>query len=136
MRHRAEACFIDTEDVAADLGHFETATEARSACAAHADVVLSWQQTWEGMRQAQGKASWHQVGNQRSEREESVTNLVVLRPPGNALPLTLLRLAHETSFPLTLLRLAGNSSVSQDRPTCLQAGKTESYNHVTTTGTL
>ncbi|WP_407569892.1 hypothetical protein [Deinococcus altitudinis] len=36
MRDSAKACFIDSEDVAADRGHVETATEARSACAAHA----------------------------------------------------------------------------------------------------
>ncbi|MGY2895649.1 hypothetical protein ACVWZX_003689 [Deinococcus sp. UYEF24] len=30
MDSNAEACLLDIEDVAADLGHFETATEGRS----------------------------------------------------------------------------------------------------------
>ncbi|MGY2892729.1 hypothetical protein [Deinococcus sp. UYEF24] len=61
MRYRAEACFIDTEDVVADLGHFETATEARSACASYEGAVLWWEQPWAGIWQAQGKRYWYRV---------------------------------------------------------------------------
>jgi len=65
MRYHAEAWFTDTEDVAADLGHFETAAEDRSACASHDGAALSWQEPWDGMWYAQGKAYWYRVVAQR-----------------------------------------------------------------------
>jgi hypothetical protein len=61
MRHRAEACHFDTQEVAAALGHFETQTEARKACAVHAGTALSWQQPWAGIWNAQGEHSWYRV---------------------------------------------------------------------------
>lgn len=42
MRYRAELCFGDTEDMAADLGHFERRKTAQLACVDYADEPLNY----------------------------------------------------------------------------------------------
>jgi hypothetical protein len=61
MRYRAEACFIDTEDVAADLGHWESRWDAQAACMAHALEVLTWEQARPGIWQASTNVYWYRV---------------------------------------------------------------------------
>jgi hypothetical protein len=61
VQHRVEVYEPETEVLLDTLGKFETATEARTACAAHACTVLSWQQPWVGIWNAQGEHSWYRV---------------------------------------------------------------------------
>jgi len=49
MTHRAEVLLLYTEENDVELGPFETATEARAACARHEDGVLAWVQLEDGM---------------------------------------------------------------------------------------
>jgi len=51
MNHRAEVFLLYTEEINAELGPFETATEARAACAPHED----------GMWEAQGVERWYRA---------------------------------------------------------------------------
>ena len=66
MRYRAEACFTDTEDVAADLGQWESKKAAQLACIGHADEPLNWQEPWSGMWQAWSEAYWYRIVASRS----------------------------------------------------------------------
>lgn len=61
MRYRAEACFTDTDDVAANLGSFDDKKTAQLACMGHADEPLTWQEPWPGMWQARSEAYWYRV---------------------------------------------------------------------------
>ena len=61
MRYRAEALFTDTDDVTADLGHFETRKAAQRACVGQAGETLNWQEPWPGMWQSRSEAYWYRV---------------------------------------------------------------------------
>ena len=52
MRFRAEAYQIDTDDLVADLGHWESRRDAKAVCMAHALELLTWEQPWAGIWQA------------------------------------------------------------------------------------
>ncbi len=65
MTQRAEILLLDSTDVDIELGEFESATEARAACAKHKDGVLSWTQPWEGLWEAQGLEHWYRVISRR-----------------------------------------------------------------------
>ena len=49
MRYRAEAFRRDTDDLAADLGHWESKRGAQAACVGHARELLTWDQPWSGI---------------------------------------------------------------------------------------
>lgn len=61
MRHHAEACFTDTKDVAAELGHWENKKAAQLACVGHAGEPLNWHEPWPGIWSAQSEAYWYRV---------------------------------------------------------------------------
>jgi len=61
MTHRAEVLLLDSTDVEAELGEFESATEARTACAQHEGGMLSWSQPEEGVWEAEGVERWYRV---------------------------------------------------------------------------
>jgi len=61
MTHRAEVLFLYSTDLDADLGEFESATEARAVCARYEGDVLSWSQPEEEVWEAQGLERWYQV---------------------------------------------------------------------------
>lgn len=65
MTHRAEVRLLESDRVGAALGEFETAVEARSACAEHERGGLSWLQPWEGLWEAQGIGQWYRVISSR-----------------------------------------------------------------------
>jgi len=61
MTHRAEAYLLDSHDLRATLGEFESVTEARAACNKHEGGTLSWSQPWEGLWEAYGAKRWYRV---------------------------------------------------------------------------
>jgi len=61
MTHRAEVLHLDSTDVNTELGEFDSATEARAACARHEGGPLSWLQPWDGLWEAQGQERWYRV---------------------------------------------------------------------------
>lgn len=65
MTHRAEVLLLETDHIGTDLGEFETAAEAHSACAEQEGGVLTWLQPWEGLWEAQGEGRWYRVISSR-----------------------------------------------------------------------
>ena len=61
MRFRAEAFLRDTDDLAANLGHWESKRNAQAACMAHARELMTWDQPWSGIWQASSNAHWYQI---------------------------------------------------------------------------
>jgi len=61
MTHRVEVLLFETDHIGTDLGEFETAVEARTACAQHAGGMLSWSQPEEGVWEAEGVERWYRV---------------------------------------------------------------------------
>ena len=61
MRFRAEAYQIDTEDLIADLGHWESLRDAKAACMAHALEPLTWEQLFAGYWKASADLHWYKV---------------------------------------------------------------------------
>jgi len=61
MTHRGEMLLLDFIDLDAELGEFESATEARTTCAQHKGTILSCSQPWEGLREAEGREYWYQA---------------------------------------------------------------------------
>jgi len=60
MTHRGEV-LLGATDVDAELGEFESATEARAVCARYEGGVLSWSQPEERVWEAQGLERWYRV---------------------------------------------------------------------------
>lgn len=63
MIHRAEVLLLQSDHVGIELSEFETAIEARSACAKHEGGVLAWSEPWEGLWEAQGIGQWYRIIN-------------------------------------------------------------------------
>ena len=61
MRYQAKAFLRDTDDLVADLGHWETKRDAQAACMAHALELLTWEQPWAGIWQASTNVYWYKV---------------------------------------------------------------------------
>ena len=61
MRFRAEAYQIDTHDLIADLGHWESLRDAKAACMTHALELLTWEQLFAGLWKASSNAYWYKI---------------------------------------------------------------------------
>ena len=61
MLYRAETYLLDSNNLRALLGEFESASAARTCCDTHEGVVLSWSQPWEGLWEAYGAKRWYRV---------------------------------------------------------------------------
>ncbi|WP_407570753.1 hypothetical protein [Deinococcus altitudinis] len=61
MRYRAEAYDLDTENLAANLGHFETRQEAVKACEKHAGQSLIFIERRRGLWRASAAAHFYGV---------------------------------------------------------------------------
>ncbi|MGY2892730.1 hypothetical protein ACVWZX_000723 [Deinococcus sp. UYEF24] len=61
MRYRAEAYDLDTQNLAADLGHFETRQEAVTACEKHARQNLIFSERARGLWRASAAAHLYGV---------------------------------------------------------------------------
>jgi hypothetical protein len=61
MRFRAQAYDHNTNDLAADLGDWDSKNEAQSACLSHADEELSWEQRWPALVEAHTEAYWYRI---------------------------------------------------------------------------
>jgi len=64
MTHRAEVLLLDSDEIDTALGVFETATEARAACARHEGGVQAWSQLEDGLWEAQGVERWYRVSSE------------------------------------------------------------------------
>jgi len=64
MSHRAEVLLLYTDELDTELGPFETATEARAACARHEGGVLAWSQLEDGIWETQGVERWYRVSSE------------------------------------------------------------------------
>jgi len=65
MTHRAEVLLLEADHVGTDLGAFERAIEARSACVRHEGGRLSRLEPREGLWEAQGQGRWYRVISSR-----------------------------------------------------------------------
>jgi len=61
MTHRAEVLLLKSDELGMLLGNFETATQARAACAQFEGGPLSWSQPWEGLWESEGRKRWYRV---------------------------------------------------------------------------
>ena len=61
MRYRAAVHFKDTNDLALDLGRWETKRDASAACMGHAVGLLTWDQTSPGIWQARPNTHRYQI---------------------------------------------------------------------------
>ena len=61
MRFRAETYQIETDELVADLGHWESRRNAQAACMVHALELLTWEQPWAGIWQASTNVYWYKV---------------------------------------------------------------------------
>lgn len=61
MRFRAEAYHTDTEDLAEDLGHWETRRAAQQACEQHAGETLVFSERWRGCWEARAEGHWYRI---------------------------------------------------------------------------
>jgi hypothetical protein len=61
MRYQSQAYDQSTNDLAADLGQWESKREAQSACVSHANEALSWEERWRGRWEAHAEVHWYRV---------------------------------------------------------------------------
>jgi len=61
QRYRAEVYYMDTDDLATVLGHFQSQLEARRQSYRHAGRELHFQLYVSGVWKAQGTDHWYQI---------------------------------------------------------------------------
>jgi hypothetical protein len=61
MRYRAEACHLESEELAEDLLHWESRRDAATACERHARTPLQWQLRHAGLWEAQSERYWYRI---------------------------------------------------------------------------
>lgn len=61
MIYLAEVLLLNSTDLDAELGEFETSSEAQAACERQEGDTLLWTQPWAEVWDAQGHERWYRV---------------------------------------------------------------------------
>jgi hypothetical protein len=61
MRYQAEAHYTSTDDLVANLGHWETRLAAVMACQEHALQTLVFEERWHSCWEARATVYWYRI---------------------------------------------------------------------------
>ena len=61
MHYKAEVYQLETEELVADLGYWESEQTAQTVCTAFQRMPLFWEHPWDGMWQARSNVYWYRV---------------------------------------------------------------------------